>query len=106
VELPAVVQLLAVVDKICTEVGEKVHDESSGSPEQESVTVIGALSVELFSGVTVTVTVPAAPAVSVIGKLVGEIGVRPSVKLGVLVVVAAGTALASEVELVWVVSPA
>jgi hypothetical protein len=100
-----VVQLVAVVDRICTVVGEKAQVVSSGRPEQEGVTVIGALSDELFSGVTVIVIVPAAPAFSVIGNDEGETAVKLSVKLGVVVVEVAATARAAEVELACIVSP-
>jgi hypothetical protein len=68
------VQLAGVVARISTLSGVKVHDVSLGRPEHEIVTNIGAVSEELFSGVTVTSEVPVSPAVSVIGKVVGETG--------------------------------
>ncbi len=47
-----------------------------GSPEQERVTNMGAVSEELLTGVMVTSAVPAVPCVNVMGKLAGETGVR------------------------------
>jgi hypothetical protein len=67
-------QLVGVVARISTLSGVNVHDVSLGRPEQETVTNIGAVSVELFSGVTVMSDVPVWPGVSVMGNVVGETG--------------------------------
>jgi len=52
-----------VAGRISTPAGVKVQDASSGRPEQESVTDIGAVSDVLFSGVIATATVPDWPGV-------------------------------------------
>ena len=44
--------------------GVKVQEDWSGRPEQESVTNMGAVSTELFSGVMEAVTLPEVPGVS------------------------------------------
>jgi hypothetical protein len=67
-------QLAGVVGRISRFSGVKVQEDWSGRPEQESVTNMGAVSVELFSGVTVTITVPAFPAVRVRGSVAGATG--------------------------------
>jgi hypothetical protein len=69
-----VAQLAGVVASISTVSGVNVHDDSLGRPEHERVTNIGAVSVALFSGVTVISAVPVAPGVSVMGKVVGDTG--------------------------------
>jgi hypothetical protein len=52
-------QLVGVVGKISTDSGVKVQLDCCGSPEQESVTNMGAVSEELLTGVMVTFSVPA-----------------------------------------------
>jgi hypothetical protein len=76
------VQLVGVVARISRLSGVKVHDDSLGRPEQETVTNMGAVSEELFSGVIVTSAVPVWPGVSVIGKVVGETGAMLKSKPG------------------------
>ena len=64
-------QLAGVVGNISTLPGLKVHDAWLGNPEHESVTNIGDVSAEGFTGEIVTFTVPAAPAVSTRGSADG-----------------------------------
>ena len=58
------VSAAVALGRISTFSGVKVQAASSGRPEQESVTNMGADSAELFSGVTEAVTVPDWPGVS------------------------------------------
>jgi hypothetical protein len=97
-------QLAGVVGNISTLSGVKVHDAWFGSPEQESVTNMGAVSAALFSGVTVTSSVPAWPGVSIIGNVAGAIGVRVSWKLGAELAVPC-VSLTAELEAWCVASP-
>jgi hypothetical protein len=70
-------QLSGVVERISTFAGVKLQEASSGRPEQESVTNMGAVNVDVNStdGVTATVTVPAWPGVRVRVFAVVEAGV-------------------------------
>jgi hypothetical protein len=87
-----VAQLVGVVERISTVVGENEQEDSFGRPEQDSVTNIGAVSEALFCGVTVTLTVPALPAVRVIGSDAGETAVKVNAKFGVELVCACTSA--------------
>src|ERR1017187_345190 len=64
-------QVRGVFAEISTLPGLKVHDAWLGSPEQERVTNIGDVSAVGFTGLIVTFTVPAAPAVSTRGSADG-----------------------------------
>ena len=79
--------------------GVNVHDAWSGSPEHDSVTNIGAVSDEAFTGVTDAVTVPDCPCAK--EMVAGAIAIEKS---GV-VPVAARTGVTCERELWCVVSP-
>ena len=81
-----VVQLTGVVGRISMVSGVKAHEARLGSPEQESVTNIGAVRAELSSGVMVTAIVPEAPAVTVSGSVEGATGASVMAKFGVEVV--------------------
>lgn len=81
-------QVVGVVDDIATLPGVNEQAAWLGRPEQESVTNMGEVSVALPTGVTVTVTVPVVPGVSVMGNVEGETGVRLNWKLGLALVVA------------------
>ena len=60
-------QLVGVVGWISNVTGVNEHCAWFGSPEQEMVMNMGVVSVELFTGVMVTVAEPAVPAESVLG---------------------------------------
>ena len=57
----ALVMAAVALGRISTFSGLKVQEDSSGSPEQERVTNMGAVSAEEFSGVMEVVMVPDAP---------------------------------------------
>jgi hypothetical protein len=97
-------QLVGVEGRISTVSGVKLQDARFGSPEQESVTNMGAVRDALFDGVMVTSAVPEAPCLSTIGNDVGVIGVRLIPKSGVPPL-SPVTSLTGEVEIMWVVSP-
>jgi hypothetical protein len=80
-------QLAGVVGRISSVSGGKVQEDKLGSPEQDSVTNIGAVSAELSSGVIVTAIVPALPPVRVSGSVEGATGASETAKLGVALVV-------------------
>ena len=80
--------------------GENVQDDWSGSPEQESVTNIGAVRDEALMGVIVAAMVPDWPGVSV--TLAGATEMEKS---GVATVAAAATGLISDMEAAWSASP-
>jgi hypothetical protein len=75
-----------------------------GSPEQDRVTNIGDASAEGFTGVTVTFTVPALPAVSTRGSVEGDTAASVTPKLGVELACAC-TAAVTEAEPRWMASP-
>ena len=97
-------QLVGVVGRISTLAGLNAQEAWFGSPEQESVTNMGAESAVGFTGSTVRFSVPALPAVSTKGSAEGATGVKASVKLGVPVVPTC-TVESDEVEAVCVESP-
>jgi hypothetical protein len=79
--------------------GSKTQAASSGSPEQERVTNIGAVRFEALTGVIVAMTDPDWPGVSV--KVVGA---TATLKFG-MVLVWASTWVTSEMDLRWDPSP-
>ena len=79
------VQLVGVDARISRFSGVKVQADSSGRPEQESVTNMGAVNVALFCGVMVTVAVPEFPGMRVsAGVEAGERLETETAKLGVV----------------------
>lgn len=99
-------QLAGVVGRISTFSGAKLQDERLGKPAQERVTNMGAGRLELFSGVTVTLSEPVCPAVSVMGSDDGETGVRESWNPGVVLAVWAWIVACVDIEDWCVASPA
>ena len=97
-------QLVGVAGRISTLFGLNAHEAWLGSPEQESVTNIGAESALGFTGRIVTLIVPALPAVKTSGSAEGATGASDSVKLGV-VLVPACTVASNEAEAACVASP-
>ncbi len=75
-------QLVGVVGRISTLSGLNVHDAWLGRPEHESVTNIGDVSAEGFTGTIVTLIVPALPAVSTRGSADGATGAKRQLKTG------------------------
>jgi len=76
-------QLAGVVGRISSDSGVKVQEARLGSPEQESVTNMGAVRAALSSGTTVTATVPELPFVTVSGSEEGETAASVMAKFGV-----------------------
>lgn len=97
-------QLVGVVDRISIDSGVKVHDDTLGRPEQESVTNIGEVRAELSSGVMVTAIVPDSPGLRLSGNVEGATAASESAKFGVELVCPVALVKA-EVEAVCVASP-
>jgi hypothetical protein len=76
-------QLVGVVGKISMLSGVKAQEAKLGSPEQESVTNIGAVKAALSSGVMVTEIVPEVPAEILSGRVEGETAAKLMAKFGV-----------------------
>src|ERR1700678_456647 len=89
-----------VLGRISMFSGLKTQEDWSGRPEQESVTNIGAVSAEAFSGAMEAVMVPELPGMRV--SVAGEMEIW---KLGV-VESSPWTLAEGETEARWVVSPA
>jgi hypothetical protein len=99
-----VAQLVGDVGRTSILLGLNMHEAWLGSPEQESVTNIGAERAVGFTGTIVTLIVPASPAVKTSGSAEGATGISDSVKLGVVLAVTC-TVESDEEEAPCIASP-